>query len=109
VVGLDSIMASFNKMGAMMGDMKNEIVKALGDDDYVMCWAKETSTAKMDMPEMGMKKGQASTYNAIEVSKFNKDGKVVEHWSFMDMNEMMKMMGSMGGHDMNNMKDSTGK
>ena len=108
VVGLDSIMASFNQMGAMMGNMKNEIVKVLADDDYVMCWAKETATAKIDMPEMGMKKGQTNTYNAIEVSKFNADSKVAEHWSFMDMNEMMKMMGSMGGQNMNHMKDSTG-
>jgi hypothetical protein len=28
---------------------------------------------------------------SIEVAKF-KDGKAVEHWSFMDMQDMMKMM-----------------
>ena len=112
IKGLDSIMANFNRMGSMMGNMKNEIVKALADDDYVMCWIKGTATAKMDMPTMGMKAGQTQTSNSVEVAKFNADSKVTEHWSFMDMGEMMKMMAGMG-QKMNNMndhmKDSTGK
>jgi len=40
---------------------------------------------------MGMKPGSYS-YNAIEVSKFNAESKVTEHWSFIDVNDMMKMM-----------------
>lgn len=113
VVGLDSIKAQFDVMGKMMGNMKNEVVKELADDEYVMSWMKETATAKMDMPEWGMKAGQTSTYSAIEVSRF-KDGKSVEHWSFLDMHEMMKMMS--GGappppvdNKMNDSKDSTSK
>ena len=38
-----------------------------------------------------MKAGQSHTGTSIEVSKF-KDGKVVEHWSYVDANEMMQMM-----------------
>lgn len=90
VVGLDSIKAAFAQMGSMAGDMKNEIVKELADDDYVFQWLKETSTMKVDA--MGMKAGSTNTMNMIEVTKFNKDGKISEHWSFGDWNDMMKMM-----------------
>jgi predicted SnoaL-like aldol condensation-catalyzing enzyme len=90
VVGLDSIKAAFTEMGKMMGDFKNEKVKELADDDYVFQWMKETMTMKVDA--MGMKAGSTHTMNAIEVSKFNKDGKSTDHWTFVDWNDMMKMM-----------------
>lgn len=104
VVGLDSIKANMMSMSKMMTDVKYETVKELADDDYVMSWVKQTATPTMDFPEWGMKKGQPSTFNSLEVSKY-KDSKVTDHWSFMSMAEMMKMMGGMsGGHDMNNMQ-----
>jgi hypothetical protein len=40
---------------------------------------------------MGMKAGQKMEVNSVDVAKF-KDGKAVEHWIFMDPNDMMKMM-----------------
>jgi predicted SnoaL-like aldol condensation-catalyzing enzyme len=89
VRGLDSIKANFASTGAMMKDFKSEVVKELADDDYVFQWMKETYTMKIDA--MGMKAGSTNTTNAIEASKF-KDGKVTEHWSFIDWNDMMKMM-----------------
>ena len=90
IKGLDSIKANFDKMGAMMGSFKNEVVKEMADDDYVFQWMKETMTMKVDA--MGMKAGSTHTMSAIEVSKFNKDGKSTDHWSFIDWNDMMKMM-----------------
>jgi predicted SnoaL-like aldol condensation-catalyzing enzyme len=90
VVGLDSIKAEFAEMAKMMKDMKNETVQSIANDDYVFQWMKETSTMKVDA--MGMKAGSTNTMNAIEVSKFNKDGKVSEHWTFMNWADMMKMM-----------------
>ena len=98
VVGLDSIKAEFAHMGQTMSNMKNEAVKELADDDYVFQWMKESGTMTKD--EMGMKAGQSYSFNIIEVSKFNNDGKLSEHWSFMDVRDMMKMMpqqGDMGG------------
>jgi predicted ester cyclase len=89
VKGLDSIKAEFARMGGMMKDMKNDVVKELADDDYVMSWMKETSTMKVDF--MGMKAGSTNTFDAIEVSKF-KDGKSIEHWGFISWGDMMKMM-----------------
>jgi predicted ester cyclase len=117
VVGVDSIKANMMMMSKMMTDVKWETVKEMADDDYVMSWIKQTATPTMDMPEWGMKKGQPSTFNSVEVSKY-KDSKVTDHWSFMSMAEMMKMMGGAGaGTDMNNMqptvtepsKDTTSK
>lgn len=92
IVGLDSLKAYFASMGQMMTNMKNEIVKTVGDEEYVMSWVKGSATAKVDMPEWGLKAGQSHGGNSVEVSKF-KDGKVVEHWSFVNANEMMQMMG----------------
>jgi predicted SnoaL-like aldol condensation-catalyzing enzyme len=89
VKGLDSIKAMFNQMSTMMGNFKNEPVRELADDEYVFQWLKETSTAKTDA--MGMKAGQTMTMDAIEVSKFS-NGKIVEHWSFINAADAMKMM-----------------
>lgn len=92
IKGLDSIKAYFAQMGEMMTDMKNDIIRTLADDEYVMCYVKGSGTAKVDIPEWGMKAGQSHTGTSVEVSKF-KDGKVTDHWTFMDANEMMQMMG----------------
>lgn len=91
IKGLDSIRAYFNQMGQMMTNMKNDIIKTLADDEYVMSWLKGSGTAKVDLPEWGMKAGQTQTGESVEVSKF-KDGKVVEHWTFINAAEMMAMM-----------------
>lgn len=89
VKGLDSIKANFNQMSTMMGNFKNEVIHEVADDEYVFQWLKETSTAKVDA--MGMKAGQTTTINAVEVSKFS-NGKIAEHWSFVNWNDAMKMM-----------------
>lgn len=96
IVGLDSIKAYFAQMSQMMTNMKNDVVKTLADDEYVMCWVKGSGTAKVDIPDWGMKAGQSHTGNSVEVSKF-KDGKAVEHWTFANATEMMEMMEMMKG------------
>ena len=90
IKGLDSIKANFTRMGSMMGDFKNDVVKEAASGDYVFQWVKESATAKVDDPMMG-KAGTRGTFNVVEVSKF-KDGKITDHWAFMDWNDMMKMM-----------------
>ena len=73
-----------------MTESKTEIIKELADDEYVMSWMKVSGTLKTDM--MGMKAGDKVDGKSIELSRF-KDGKVVEHWTFMEPSEVMKMMG----------------
>ena len=85
-----------------MSNAKTETVKELADDDYVYQWMKESWTQTQE--SMGMKPGNYN-FNMIEVSKFNADSKVTEHWSFMDVNDVMKMMPP----DSMNKMDSTGK
>ena len=92
VKGVDSMKAAYSQMMTTMGDMKNKTVKELADDDYVFQWMEETATAKVDDPAMGIKAGSTNTFNAIEVSKFNSDGKATDHWSFISWGDMMKMM-----------------
>jgi predicted ester cyclase len=79
-------------------------VKDLADNEYVFSWMRFTGTSN---GSMGMPAGPYDM-KSIEVARF-KDGKIVEHWTFMDMQDVMKMMGQMPGADKNamNMNDST--
>ncbi|MEP6616588.1 MAG: ester cyclase [Ginsengibacter sp.] len=89
VNGRDSLKAMVNMVHTMMKDMKMETLHNLGDDEYVSGWMRYSGTSD---GSMGMPKGPFDMH-AIELTKF-KDGKAVEHWSFMDMRDMMKMMQS---------------
>ena len=106
--GIENVKKMFQEMQGTMSDSKMETVKELADDDYVYQWMKESWTQTQE--SMGMKPGNYS-FNMIEVSKFNADSKVIEHWSFMDVNDMMKMMppGSMSNDASMNKMDSAGK
>jgi len=109
VKGLDSLKALFNQYAAMMSDAKNEVVRGVSDDDYAMLWLKQSWTAKVDDPMMGMKAGDHGTMESIEVTKHNTDGKITEHWSFVSMNDMMKMMQKAMPTDMHKMGTDTAK
>ena len=106
--GIDSVKKMFSQMQGAMTNSKMETVKELADDDYVMQWMKESWTQTQE--SMGMKPGNYS-FNMIEMSKFNADSKVIEHWSFMDVNDMMKMMPppAMGGEPQMKMDSASKK
>ena len=88
-MGRDSLKAMITMMHATMKDMKMGVIKELADDDYVFSHMRFTGTSD---GSMGMPKGPYDM-QAIEVVKF-KDGKGVEHWTFMQVSDMMKMMGN---------------
>lgn len=98
VKGRDSLKAMITSMHKDFPDMKMEHIKELADDEYVFSLNRYTGTSN---GEMGMPKGPYDM-KAIEVVKF-KDGKGVEHWSFMESADMMKMMASMMGKADNKM------
>ena len=98
VKGRDSLKAMVAMVHGMMKDMKIEKVHELADEDYVYSWMRYKGTSD---GSMGMPKGPYDM-GAIEVSKY-RDGKAVEHWSFMDMQSMMKMMPPPGGDHMDKM------
>src|SRR6476659_9975612 len=96
VKGRDSLKSMVTMMHSMMKDMKIEKVHDIADEDYVYSWMRYKGTSD---GSMGMPKGPYDL-SAIEVSKY-RDGKAVEHWGFMEMRDMMKMMGH--EHDMDHM------
>lgn len=83
----DSLKAMILAWKADSKDAKNEVIKELADDEYVFSWMRFTGTSS---GTMGMPAGPYNT-TAIEVVKF-RDGKAVEHWTFAEPKEIMKMM-----------------
>jgi hypothetical protein len=104
IKGLDSMKAAFIKEEAQMSDQKSETIKELADDQYVMSWMRYTTVMKTD--GMGHKAGDTVNMKALEVAKFA-DGKAVEHWTFMEPVDVVKMMGAMGQAPMSMPADST--
>ena len=95
VKGLDNLKAMFAQMASTMSNVKNEIKKEFADDEYSMVWVRQTWTQTKDDPMMGMKAGQNGDIQTVEVCKHAADGKITDHWGFMSMTDMMKMMPQM--------------
>lgn len=87
VTGPDSLKAMVTQMKKQMPDVKTNVIKEVGDDDYVFTLIHFSGTSD---GTMGMPKGPFEMHT-VEVTKF-KDGKAVEHWGYMQPKEMMKMM-----------------
>ena len=101
-IGRDSLKAMITMMHANFKDMKMKTKKEFADDEYVFQWMEYSGTSD---GAMGMPPGPFNMHG-IEVVRF-KDGMAVEHWGYMDAQEMAKMMGQMQGMDMHKM-DSSG-
>ena len=85
--GRDSLKSMVKFAHTHFPDMKFEKVRDVADGDYVYSWITSSGTSD---GSMGMPKGPYKM-SSIELSKF-RDGKAVEHWSFMDAQDMAKMM-----------------
>ena len=85
-MGRDSLKAMIKMVHATNKDVKMEVIKELADDDYVFTWMRFTGTSDGTMMPVG-------PYNmtGLQVVRCD-DGKIVEHWEFMEPREMMKMM-----------------
>jgi predicted SnoaL-like aldol condensation-catalyzing enzyme len=83
----DSLKAMITMMHKEFPDMKMEMIKEIGDNDYVFSLLRYSGTSN---GQMGMPTGPYDM-KAIEVVKF-KDGLAVEHWSYMQPADVMKMM-----------------
>jgi predicted SnoaL-like aldol condensation-catalyzing enzyme len=103
-MGRDSLKAMIVSMHKEFPDMKMETTKELGDNDYVFTLIHNSGTSN---GTMGMPKGPFDLHS-MEVVRF-KDGKAVEHWSYVDAGEMMKMMGPMKPMDNKMSADTTKK
>jgi predicted SnoaL-like aldol condensation-catalyzing enzyme len=86
-VGRDSLKAMISFVHNNFKDMKMETLNEVADNDYVYSRMRFTGTTD---GTMGMPKGPYDM-QVIELARF-KDGKAVEHWEFMDIQTVMKMM-----------------
>jgi predicted SnoaL-like aldol condensation-catalyzing enzyme len=88
--GRDSLKAMIHMVHNNFKDMKADVLHELADSNYVYTWMRFTgqSDGAMGMP--------AGPYDmkALQLNKL-RNGKIVEHWEFMEVAEMMKMMGQM--------------
>ena len=89
-VGRDSLKAMIVMVNREFPDSEMETLKEFADDDYVFTQMRFTGTSN---GAMGMPVGPYDM-RAIQVTRF-KDGKAVEHWEYMEMGDMMKMMAAM--------------
>jgi predicted SnoaL-like aldol condensation-catalyzing enzyme len=83
----DSLKAMITMM-SMDKTAKSETKLELANDDYVTGWLHMTGTNDGSMGP----KGTPYDMSTVEIVKFNKDGKATDHWSFISMGDMMKMM-----------------
>jgi predicted ester cyclase len=111
VNGLDSIKAHLKRFHDEYPDMKLEEQQDAANGDYVFSLTRFTGTNVV--PSMGAPAGTHFDMAAVEVVKC-KDGKVTDHWEYMTMADMMKMMGgsnmgmdNMGGKMESNKMDTT--
>ena len=88
-VNRDSLKAMIRMVKSTNQDMKMEVLKELADDDYVFTWMRFTGTSNGAMMPAG-----PYDMKAAQLVRF-RDGKAVEHWEFMEMRDMMKMMQQM--------------
>jgi len=86
----DSLKNMIKMMHDSMGDMKMELINAAASGDYVYSNMRFTGTSN---GSMGMPAGPYD-WHVVEVSRC-KDGKVVEHWEYMEIRDVMKMMQQM--------------
>lgn len=100
VKGIDSLKAMILAIHTHVKDMKMDLIKEMADGDYVMQWMHFTGSGDGEGNTM---KGEFNV-RGVEISRF-KNGKAVEHWEAMDMQDVSKMMQAM--MKMNESGDST--
>jgi predicted SnoaL-like aldol condensation-catalyzing enzyme len=89
VVGADSIAHMLKDVHNHIKDMKIEVIKDATNGDYYFALNRMTGTTTDNA--WGMPAGTKMDSKSVDVTRF-KDGKMQEHWAFVDPNEMMEMM-----------------
>ncbi len=110
IKGKDSVRHMLADMHNHVKDFKLEIIADAANGDYIFTLANISGT--MNDASMGMPAGSKMDEKGVDVIKL-KDGKMVEHWGFVDPAAMMKHMQSMPMNDKmdknEDMKDSMKK
>lgn len=89
-MGRDSLKAMIMMSPKQFPGIKHEILREFADDEYVFLLA---GSKGISNGEMGMPKGPYDM-KSVEVIRF-KDGKIAEHWTYMESGEILKMLSTM--------------
>ena len=92
IKGTDSVKHMLAEIHNHLKDAKFEVLEAATNDDYIFTLVRMSGTAADSA--WGMKPGTKMDEKSVDVVKI-KDGKMVEHWGFMDPAVMMKQMSEM--------------
>ena len=87
--GLAGIREMLEKYHKAIPDMNTTIHSMAISGDTLFGYYSSTGTTTESF--MGMPANQKMTMNAVDIVRFEGD-KIVEHWGFMDMADIMKMM-----------------
>lgn len=101
IKGIDSLKAMITDWHKHVSNLKMEIKQHASNGEYDFAWVRMTGTTKD--PYMGMPANTAFDQLSVDVVKVDKDGKVLEHWGYVDPKDMMDMMSHQGGMDHSNM------
>jgi predicted ester cyclase len=89
VIGIDSVKKGLSTMTSEIKDIKFEILAQGIDGNYSMVYNRITGTSAS--PASGFPVGTAIDMLNIDVLRWD-NGKVAEHWGYIDPRDMMKMM-----------------
>ncbi|MDQ6757948.1 MAG: nuclear transport factor 2 family protein [Bacteroidota bacterium] len=101
VKGGDNVKHMLADLHNHLKDAKFEVIADASNGDYIFSLSRMTGT--MADATWGMPAGTKVDEKGVDVVKVNKDGKMTEHWGFVDPAAMMKHMQEMQGGKMDNM------
>ncbi|MEO6537940.1 MAG: nuclear transport factor 2 family protein [Ferruginibacter sp.] len=103
VKGLDSAKKMLGDIHNHFANLKMETISNATDGDYNFGLIRMTGTATDGI--MGFAANTPVDMMSVEVIKLNTAGKAIEHWSFVEPADMMKMMAGQHGGMMNGKMD----
>lgn len=89
----DELMSTLNSAHSGINNLKFETLEEAATDDHVFSLVRMTGTT--NKPIWGMPANFKIDSRSIDLLKM-KDGKITDHWNFMEPAEMMKMMNPEG-------------
>ena len=87
--GREAVKETFRYFHRVFPDMKTTIHSIAVSNDTVFMYS--TSVGTTAEPFMGMPANHKNTMSGVDIIRFDGE-KAVEHWGFIDFNDMMKIM-----------------
>lgn len=87
--GLAAMKAEYEKWVTYSENTRIKIITEMATEEYAIVWIRFEEKMKQDVGDMHT--GEVYEKTDIEVARL-KDGKVVEHWTFIEPSEMNKIM-----------------